>query len=121
MMLLASIMRLLNVLMIEVDLGILFYEAKKYFANILWPYAKLIDKALAKAAALDLKMIATAHGIIWRSHIQEIIAKYAAWGKGVSGSSVVIAYDTMWGLRSKWLVLCWRVLSVPVVMLCCYV
>ena len=29
----------------EVDLGILFYEAKKYFANILWPYAKLIDKS----------------------------------------------------------------------------
>ena len=85
----------------EVDLGILFYEAKKYFANILWPYAKLIDKALAKAAALDLKMIATAHGIIWRSHIQEIIAKYAAWGKGVSGSSVVIAYDTMWGATEQ--------------------
>ena len=56
-------------------------KQKKYFANILWPYAKLIDKALAKAAALDLKMIATAHGIIWRSHIQEIIAKYAAWGQ----------------------------------------
>lgn len=46
-------------------------------------------------------MIATAHGIIWRSHIQEIIAKYAAWGKGVSGSSVVIAYDTMWGATEQ--------------------
>lgn len=85
----------------EVDQGILFYEAKKYFANILWPYAKLIDKALTKAAALDLKMIATAHGIIWRSHIKEIIAKYADWGRGVSGSSVVVAYDTMWGATEQ--------------------
>ena len=57
--------------------------------------------ALVKAAPLDLKMIATAHGIIWRSHIQEIIAKYAAWGKGVNGSSVVIAYDTMWGATEQ--------------------
>lgn len=81
----------------EVNLEVLFYEAKKYFANILWPYAKLIDKALAKVAMLDLKMIATAHGVIWRSHISEILAKYAAWGKGVSGTDVVVAYDTMWG------------------------
>ncbi|MFQ9935902.1 MAG: hypothetical protein ACLRXQ_07710 [Phascolarctobacterium faecium] len=48
------------------------FMKQKYFANILC-HMKLIDKALAKAAALDLKMIATAHGIIWRSHIQEIM------------------------------------------------
>ncbi len=85
----------------EVDLSILFYEAKKYFANILWPYAKLIDKALAKVGALDLQIIATSHGVIWRSHIKEVLSKYAAWGKGVSGSSVVVAYDTMWGATEQ--------------------
>ncbi len=75
----------------------LFYEAKKYFANILWPYARLIDGALKKVSALDIKMIAPAHGVIWRSKIKEIVARYAEWGVGVKDGSVVIAYDTMWG------------------------
>lgn len=81
----------------EVDEYVLFYEAKKYFANILWPYARLIGGALKKASALDIKMIAPAHGVIWRSKIAQILEKYAAWGTGVNGKSVVIAYDTMWG------------------------
>ena len=81
----------------EVDECVLFYEAKKYFANILWPYARLIGGALKKASALDIKMIAPAHGVIWRSKIAQILEKYVAWGTGVNGKSVVIAYDTMWG------------------------
>ncbi len=81
----------------EVDKAALFYEAKKYFANILWPYARLIGGALKKLGTLDIKMIAPAHGVIWRSMIAEIIERYAAWGSGVSDGSLVIAYDTMWG------------------------
>lgn len=81
----------------EVDEYVLFYEAKKYFANILWPYARLIGGALKKAAALDVKMIAPAHGIIWRSMVDKILERYAAWGAGVQDGSLVIAYDTMWG------------------------
>ena len=61
----------------EVDEYVLFYEAKKYFANILWPYARLIGGALKKASALDIKMIAPAHGVIWRSKIAQILEKYA--------------------------------------------
>lgn len=63
----------------------------------MWPYARLIGGALKKASALDIKMIAPAHGVIWRSKIAQILEKYAAWGTGVNGKSVVIAYDTMWG------------------------
>ena len=59
--------------------------------------ARLIGGALKKASALDIKMIAPAHGVIWRSKIAQILEKYAAWGTGVNGKSVVIAYDTMWG------------------------
>ncbi len=39
----------------EVNQDELFYEAKKYFANILWPYAKLIGNALKSLAVLILK------------------------------------------------------------------
>lgn len=81
----------------EVNLGILYYEARKYFANILWPYAKLIDKAINKLGALDFDMIAPSHGVIWRSHLQDIINMYKNWGSGEKNNSIVIAYDSMWG------------------------
>lgn len=85
----------------EVDQGELFYEAKKYFANILWPYAKLIGRALTKLGGLEIKMIAPSHGVIWRSHIPEILDCYSKWGSGVKDGSLVIAYDSMWGGTEK--------------------
>lgn len=44
-----------------------------------------------------LKMIAPSHGIIWRTHIQDILKKYEQWGSGYHDDSVVIVYDSMWG------------------------
>lgn len=85
----------------EVDQGELFYEAQKYFANILWPYAKLIGKALAKLGGLDIKLIAPSHGVIWRSGIADILDCYGKWGQGVCDGSLVIAYDSMWGGTEK--------------------
>lgn len=81
----------------EVDASILYYEVKKYFANILLPYARLIGKALATVNSLDLKLIAPGHGCIWRSHIKELLAKYDEWGRGVQSDKLIIVYDTMWG------------------------
>ncbi|MDD4721868.1 MAG: FprA family A-type flavoprotein [Acidaminococcaceae bacterium] len=81
----------------EVDTGILYYEVKKYFANILLPYAKLIGNALKTVNKLDLQLIAPGHGCIWRSHIKELLAKYEEWGKGTKSSKLIIVYDTMWG------------------------
>lgn len=85
----------------EVALDELFYEAKKYFANILWPYAKLVGKTLPKVGGLDIRMIAPSHGVIWRSHSNEIIDCYTKWGAGVMDGSLVIAYDSMWGATEQ--------------------
>ena len=84
-----------------VDQGALYYEAKKYFANILWPYARLIDKAIAKIAGFDIRIIAPSHGVIWRTNASEIIDLYSKWGRGVCDGSLVIAYDSMWGGTEK--------------------
>ncbi len=81
----------------EVEKDILFYEAKKYFANILWIYAKLIGKALTKLGGLDIEIVAPSHGVIWRTHLKDILGKYQSWGSGEKDGSVVIAYDSMWG------------------------
>ena len=85
----------------DVDYGELFYEARKYFANILWPYAKLIERAFMKLSALDFTMIAPSHGVIWKRYIPEILKAYFDWGKGVQDGSLVIAYDSMWGGTEK--------------------
>lgn len=84
-----------------VDQGALYYEATKYFANILWPYARLIDKAIAKIAGFDIRIIAPSHGVIWRTNASEIIDLYSKWGRGVCDGSLVIAYDSMWGGTEK--------------------
>ena len=81
----------------EVDVNEVLYEAEKYFANILMPYARLIPNALKTLATLEIDYIMPAHGVIWHKHIDEILAKYAAWGAQAKEARVVIVYDSMWG------------------------
>ncbi len=85
----------------ENDMTEVMFEATKYYANILLPFSKLIPKALAKASKLPIKTIAPSHGVVWRSHIADIVGKYDQWSKGESQNKVVIAYDSMWGATEK--------------------
>ncbi len=85
----------------ENDLNEVLFEAAKYYANILMPYSRLIGKALDKTGQLPVKMIAPSHGVIWRSHIAEILEKYEEWGRGKSGDTVIIVYDSMWGATEQ--------------------
>jgi flavorubredoxin len=74
-------------------------EAAKYFANILMPLAPLIPPLLKKVEKMGIaiNMIAPSHGIIWRSHVDEIIGSYVDWCTGVAQDKVLVIYDTMWG------------------------
>lgn len=85
----------------ENDMGEIMHEAAKYYANILMPFNKLVPKALAKAGQIPVKLIAPSHGVVWRSHIADILAKYEQWSKGQSQDKVIVAYDTMWGATEK--------------------
>ncbi len=85
----------------EVDRCELFQEAKKYFANILMPYAGLIPPTLEKLGKLDIDLIAPGHGIIWRSYIGEILDLYAKWGRAETEKKAVVVYDTMWKSTEK--------------------
>ena len=73
-------------------------HAKKYFANILLPYAPLILKLLDQVSAmgLDIRMICPDHGIIWRKDPGKIIDAYARWGRQDTLRKAVVVYDTMW-------------------------
>lgn len=80
----------------EVDLSEVYHEAKKYYANILMLYGKQALKALEVVGSLELEMIAPSHGVIWRSHVSEILRLYQQYAQGKVEEKAVIVYDSMW-------------------------
>lgn len=80
----------------ENDLCEIMKQAKKYYANIVWPYGMQAHKALEVVKGLELKMIAPSHGCIWRSHIDEILEKYEAWTTYQTEEKAVVVFDSMW-------------------------
>lgn len=80
----------------ENDMCEVMKQAKKYYANIVWPYGMQAGRALAAVKGLELKMIAPSHGCIWRSHIDEIIAKYEEWTTYQTQGKAVVVFDSMW-------------------------
>ncbi len=82
----------------EINLDVLMHEATKYYANILTLYSPLVKKLLAKVAEMNLpiKMIAPDHGVVWRSHIDNILEAYGRWCVHEGKGNALIIYDTMW-------------------------
>ena len=46
-------------------------------------------------------MIAPSHGIIWRSHIHDIMDAYKTWSHNTPASGAIIVYDSMWNSTDK--------------------
>ncbi len=69
-----------------------------YYANILMPFGKLIERKIAEIQKLGLEidMIAPDHGIIWRKDPGAVLQTYLDLARGKSELSAVIIYDTMW-------------------------
>lgn len=81
----------------QVPLCTIMKEAKAYYANIVMPYGKAVEPCLEKAAALQIEMIAPAHGVIWRSRVVEILGAYRNWSVYRPKPKVLVIYDSMWG------------------------
>ena len=81
-----------------VDQAELFQEAIKYYANILTPFSKLVDKKIKEIIALNVpvNMICPSHGAIWRNDPLQIVKQYVQWARAYSENQITIAYDTMW-------------------------
>lgn len=83
----------------EVDSSELMYQSAKYYANILLPYSKLVQKLIAEIRAQGLKidMIAPDHGLIWRSNPGKIVEAWDRWSRQETVNKALVVYDTMWG------------------------
>lgn len=82
----------------QVDQCELWQEAIKYYANILTPFSKLVDKKIKEfvGLGLPLEMICPSHGVIWRQEPLQIVTKYAEWAADYQENQVTLVYDTMW-------------------------
>ena len=49
----------------EVGLPEVLAQAKKYYANIVMPYSRHVQRALGALGGLDIDMIAPSHGVVW--------------------------------------------------------
>jgi flavorubredoxin len=85
----------------EVELPSVMYEVRNYYANILMPFGSQAKKALAILEGLDIELIAPSHGIIWRSHIKEVLEAYRFFANGETEDTALVIYDTMWHSTEK--------------------
>ncbi len=68
--------------------------AKRYFAEIMMPFRKVIKKDLDKLEPLSIKMIAPGHGQIFQ-HPELILDAYQEWVQGSCRNTVVLPYVSM--------------------------
>ncbi len=85
----------------EFPLDVTMLEARKYYANIVLPYPKQVQKEIDSVSGLEIKIIAPSHGIIWRKHTSEIISEYVKWASNRIDKKAIIVYDTMWKSTEK--------------------
>jgi len=73
-------------------------EAMKYYANILNPFSPILKKKLTEVLDLnlDIDIIATSHGVVWRDNPIQIVEKYQQWCDNYQENQITIIYDTMW-------------------------
>lgn len=75
---------------------LLLPEAKRYYAEIMMPFVRMVGAGLDKAIAVEPKIIAPSHGPVHRNP-QRIIDAYQQWARGPLAEKAVVIYVSMWG------------------------
>jgi len=81
----------------EMGWDIVREEAASYYANIVFPLWRSSQQSSGRCGNPSLEMIAPSHGLIWRSHLTELLREYRKWAGNETDRKALIVYDTMWG------------------------
>ncbi len=81
----------------EVDVDYFENEILRYFSNIVGKYCVPVQNAIKKLAGVDVKIVASTHGPIWRKDPAWIIEKYDRWSRHEGEEGVVLIYGSMYG------------------------
>ena len=85
-----------------VDQGELYTEAVKYYANILNPFSKQVERKIEELLGLNLPidMICPSHGVIWRDRPTQIVEQYLKWSRAYQENRTIL-YDYHWESTRK--------------------
>lgn len=73
-------------------------DARRYYTNIVGKYGSNVQTLLKKASKLDLKMICSLHGPVWRRDLAHFVDKYEKWSRfEPERRGVLIVYGSMYG------------------------
>jgi flavorubredoxin len=72
-------------------------EMTRYYANIVGKYGAAVQKALKKLTPLDIKLICSTHGPIWKEYVSEVVDMYDQYSRYNGKEGVVIVYGSMYG------------------------
>ncbi len=85
----------------EEKLSTLLYEAQKYYANIVMPYASQVLTTLGKLKNLEVQIVANSHGLLLKKYLPKMIELYTNFAKGINKNKALVIYDSMWGSTEK--------------------
>ncbi|MHA2346865.1 MAG: oxygen-binding di-iron domain-containing protein, partial [Candidatus Hodarchaeales archaeon] len=77
-----------------------YNAAKRYYAEIMMPFRKIIKRHLANIDKLDINLIATSHGLIY-DEPEFILNAYKEWVSDTVKNEVVIPYVSMYGSTER--------------------
>ena len=81
----------------QMDVERYWGEMERYYAAILGGYAKPVQGALKKLAALEINMICSTHGPVWTEHAASAIELYRRLSSQETEKGLVICYGSMYG------------------------
>jgi flavorubredoxin len=79
-------------------------EALRYYSNIVASFGTFVKRAIDKVDALDVKVVAPSHGIVWRKAPRRIIEryrKYASYLDGGREKEICVIWGSMYGNTEK--------------------
>jgi len=79
-------------------------ESLRYFANILATFSSSVERALRVLKALAPRIVAPAHGPVWRRDPGRILSwyeRYCAYGRGPAEPEVTVIWGSMYGMTER--------------------
>jgi flavorubredoxin len=81
----------------ELDANRYWDEMIRYYANIVGKYGVPVQKALEKLAPLQIQLICSTHGPIWKENISKVIDITSKMSRYEAEKGIVIVYGSMYG------------------------
>ena len=87
----------------EVNLDFYESEMRRYYSNIVGKFGMMVQRAIKKVSSLDIKILASTHGPIWRTNLNYVLSRYDMWSKyePEDKDGIVIIYGSMYGNTKK--------------------